>query len=120
MGGVKHRAYLNYLYGITVEEVLPLAVEEDVCKEQGAVCREDYLQREAYQRIYGAELTTLLRCFRDDKGYPHPPSITLSEQKEFTYWLFKHRLQQSDKAKVASDTKKAVEFLRRHRMAKGC
>src|SRR5829696_6479060 len=34
MGPAKHRAMLNFLYGITVEEALQLDVEEDVHKEQ--------------------------------------------------------------------------------------
>jgi hypothetical protein len=33
--------------------------------------------------------------------------------KEFTYWLFKYRLKHGDPARVASDTKKALEWLRR-------
>jgi len=31
--------------------------------------------------------------------------------KEFTYWLFKYRLKHCDKARVASDTKKALDWL---------
>ncbi|GAJ03845.1 unnamed protein product, partial [marine sediment metagenome] len=32
---------------------------------------------------------------------------------EFTYWLFKYRLNHCDKARVASDTKKGLEQLNR-------
>jgi hypothetical protein len=112
VGATKYRALLNYFYGVTIEEVLILTVEEEVCKEQNALvfCQEDYIQQEAYRRIYGADIATLLRHFRDERNYPHCHSITLAEQKEFTYWLFKYRLKQSDKAKVASDTKKAVDY----------
>jgi hypothetical protein len=34
MGHAKYRAHLNYLYGVTLEEMLHLVVEEDVRKEQ--------------------------------------------------------------------------------------
>ncbi len=54
----------------------------------------------------------MLRRFRKKRGYPQLKSISLTELKEFTYWLFKHRLKQCDKAKVASDTKKALDWLR--------
>ncbi|MFC2059874.1 hypothetical protein ACFLTZ_02115 [Chloroflexota bacterium] len=53
----------------------------------------------------------LLKRFRQDKGYPRLKSISLTELKEFTYWLFKYRLKHCDKARVASDTKKALEQL---------
>jgi hypothetical protein len=32
--------------------------------------------------------------------------------KEFTYWRFKYRLDHCEKAKVASDTKKALHWLK--------
>jgi hypothetical protein len=40
-----------------------------------------------------------------------PTQLFLNELNEFTYWLFKHRLGNSDKARIASDTKKALLFL---------
>ena len=36
-----------------------------------------------------------------------------TEAKEFTYWLFKYRLANHDKAKVASDTKRGLQYLNR-------
>ena len=67
---------------------------------------------EAYRRIYAATKAELLKSFRREKGYPQLGSVTLTELKEFTYWLFKYRLKQCDKARVASDTRKAVERLK--------
>jgi hypothetical protein len=55
----------------------------------------------------------LLNQFRKSKGYPRTSSITLSEMKEFTYWLFKYRLENCDRSRVASDTKKAMEYLQK-------
>jgi len=66
---------------------------------------------EVYRRIYGVTKPVLLKRFRQEKGYPQLKSISLTELKEFTYWLFKYRLKQCDKARVASDTKKALEQL---------
>jgi len=116
IGSTKYRAYLNYLYGVTVEEALVLAVEEEIFKEHrtNGFCREDYAQQEAYHRVYGTDVNTLLHQFRIERGYPLQSSLTLTEHKEFTYWLFKYRLKQCDKAKVASDTKKALEYLQCH------
>jgi hypothetical protein len=112
IGGAKYRQYLNYFYGVTVEEALNLAVEAEVRKEwRASGYNEHNLANEAYQRIYGATKATLLKRFRREKGYPKLKSITLTELKEFTYWLFKYRLKNCDKARVASDTKKALEQL---------
>ena len=114
IGDAKYRQYLNYFYGITVEEALILAVESEVRKERrsSGYYREKDTTSEAYRRIYGATKAVLLRRFRRDKCYPQRKSISLTELREFTYWLFKHRLKQCDKAKVASDTKKALDWLR--------
>ena len=114
IGGGKYHQYLNYFYGITVEEALILAVQEEVRKERrtsGYSNREHDVVGEVYRRIYGATKPVLLKRFRREKGYPHLKSISLTELKEFTYWLFKYRLKQCDKARIASDTKKALQQL---------
>jgi len=114
IGSSKYHQYLNYFYGVTVEETLTLAVQEEVRKEKltSGYTGEQDTTDEVYQRIYGATRDNLLRQFRQEKGYPQRKSIGLTELKEFTYWRFKYRLNQCDKAKVASDTKKALERLR--------
>jgi len=113
IGSSKYHQYLNYFYGITVEEALILAVQEEVRKERrtSGYNNEHNLANEVYRRIYGATKAMLLKRFRREKGYPQLKSISLTELKEFTYWLFKYRLKQCDKARVASDTKKALEQL---------
>ncbi|MFC1870444.1 hypothetical protein ACFLYE_04165 [Chloroflexota bacterium] len=113
IGSVKYRQYLNYFYGVTVEEALIQVVQEEVRKERwnwGFNGEKDTID-EVYRRIYGATKDTLLRRFRQEKGYRQPLSISLTELKEFTYWLFKYRLEQCDKARIASDTKKGLEKL---------
>ena len=121
IGDSKYHQYLNYFYGITVEKALILAVHEEVNKEGwiSGYSKELDVTNEVYRRTYGATKTALLKRFRREKGYPQPRSITLTELKEFTYWLFKYRLNQCDKAKVASDTKKALEQLKRQWVGRG-
>jgi len=115
IGNSKYRQYLNYFYGITIEESLILAVLEEVRKERHVFgSNEDETTEEAYRRIYGLTDQALLERFRADKNYPQVKALGLTQLKEFTYWLFKFRLQHCDKAKVASDTKKALERLRQH------
>ena len=113
IGETKYRAYLNYLYGVVVEEALLSTVQEEICKEQAGIGLGHYdrIEEEAFLRIYGADMSTLLNQFRNENNYPESDSITLTEYKEFTYWLFKYRVDRSEKARVASDTKKALSWL---------
>ena len=121
IGDSKYRQYLSYFYGITVEEVLLLEVQEEIHKERLMSSRSNAYDTtdEAYQRIYGATRDVLLKRFRQERGRPQLESISLTELKEFTYWLFKYRVEQCEKAKVASDTRKALEYLRRQWEKKG-
>ena len=117
IGEAKYRAHLNFFYGVTVEEALIMAVEEEACKERRAspFSENGRPAEESYQRVYGSSLDDLLKRFRKEKGYPVRHSMGLSETKEFTYWLFKYRLNNCDKARIASDTKKALNELSRQR-----
>jgi len=115
IGESKYRQYLNFFYGITVEEALFLTKQDEIRKERTSIIapgRSDY-DKEVYTRIYGSGKMELLNQFRKSKGYPRTSSITLSEMKEFTYWLFKYRLENCDRSRVASDTKKAMEYLQK-------
>jgi len=114
IGSSKYHQYLNYFYGITTEEALIWAVHEEVRKERQILVptKEHDHDNEAYRRIYGATKAVLLKRFRREKGYPQLKSTSLTELKEFTYWLFKYRLNHCDKARVASDTKKALTQLK--------
>ncbi len=114
IGSSKYHQYLNYFYGITTEEALIQAVQDEVRKERQLLTfnKEHEHDNEAYRRIYGATKAVLLKRFRREKGYPQLKSTSLTELKEFIYWLFKYRLNHCDKARVASDTKKALTRLK--------
>ena len=115
IGSKKYSQYLNYFYGVTVEEGLQLVVQEEIDKERrthGFRTRQDSTG-EAFYRIYSATQDSLLKDFRQKKGFSYLKSIGISEMKEFTYWLFKHRLKHCEKARIASDTIKALRFLKK-------
>ena len=115
LGPAKYRAHLNFVYGVTVEQALQLAVEEDVHKEQR--CRawafDARTDEPVFHRIYLKGREELLATFREQRNLPHGSEIGFSELKEFTYWLFKYRLRQCDRAKVASDTRRGLAQLAR-------
>ena len=115
LGVDKHRGYLNYFYGVPAEEGLQLAGAREVQKRHisnGNQYQEDFSD-EGFERTYRAPRETLLEQFRDEMGYKATDEMTLTESKEFTYWLFKRRLHRSDGAKAASDTQKGLHEYRR-------
>lgn len=117
LGVEKCRGYLNFHYGVTVEEALQLATELEVLKRQrsnGVEYRSDYSE-EAFSKIYGASKNKLLTMFKKETGLAIGRHITIGDSNEFTYWLFKYRLKASDKARIASDTRKGLDQLERMR-----
>ena len=121
LGVDKHRGYLNFFYGVIVEEALQSATEHEVHKRllsNGNQYQHDFSQ-EAYSKIYRAPRSELLKRFRKEMGFRAKRSMTLTESREFTYWLFKYRLSISDKAKVASDTQKGLQHLQRTKSGPG-
>jgi len=116
IGPCKYQQFLNFLYGIVVEEALVLVAHEEVRKAQQiwAPQAEQEIEDEAYSRVYGTDRGALLTMFRREKGYRKRASISLDELKEFHYWRFKYRLRTAEKARIASDTRKGLEWLREH------
>ena len=114
IGPSKYRTHLNYFYGVLVERFLLLSATEEIRKKKRllGLNNDNGVVDEAYQSIYGATQSTLLRQFRKERHRPQLRSIRLSELDAFTYWLFKYRITMRDKSCVASDTKKALTKLR--------
>ena len=50
--------------------------------------------------------------FRREFKLTRRKKMSLTDLKEFTYWLFKMRLSKWDPARVASDTRKGINTLR--------
>lgn len=114
LGPSKYRAFLNYWYGVVVEEALQLAVEQEVRKRHLARCFSDSedLVEEAFSHLYRSNRTELLAEFRQHAQLLPGDDLSLTHLKEFTYWLFKRRLGLWDPARVASDTQRGIEQLK--------
>jgi hypothetical protein len=126
LGVEKSRAFLNYFYGVIVERALLSAVQEEITKGRVANGREptDRAREEAYARLYGEEHDELWQEFRTTHT-PEPPAQARSTKSDrsisgddvFTYWLFRRRVDNSDPARIASDTRKGLVYLERMRQA---
>lgn len=110
IGASKHRAHLNFLYGVIVEEALQLTVEQEVLKERRSrgTARDEGVEAEVFQRIYGKGCDELLAAYHEDRDLSASDELSYSDLREFTYWLFKYRVNQGDPARVASDTRRAL------------
>lgn len=115
LGGDKYRGYLNYHYGVTVEEALQLACELELRKRDtsnGVRYRGAYSEK-AFPLIYRKTREELLCMFRESETLDPEGVSSMAEHRAFTYWLFKYRWANSDKARIASDTTKGLRQLER-------
>jgi len=120
IGSAKYQAYLNYLYGILMEEMLVLTVMEEIRKRKRGtgLLKDDDTKDEAFLQIYGGNQNELLSRYKKENKEPVLKTISLTDIRGFTYWLFKQRIKRSDKSCVASDTKKALLQLHRYTRVK--
>ena len=114
IGAPKHRAHLNFQYGVTVEELLLLAAELELQKA-GRLSGAGGLQPDvlAYDRVYGKSLEELQLQYATETDTRLTARMRQSELQAFTYWCSKFRLRISEPARVASDTKKALSLMSR-------
>jgi hypothetical protein len=124
VGVDKGRAHLSYFYGVTVEQSLVTAVEEEVTHRRVGAGRplSDHSLELAYEMLYGNTRDQLWEVFKLEAGtlsardgWRHRDEHTLGSEDAFTYWLFKLRMERSDPAKIASDTRKGLAKLERMR-----
>jgi hypothetical protein len=113
LGAAKYRAHLNFRYGVQVEEALQLSVAQEVQKERlSRVWENGHIDDDVCSRIYGATRCELFAGFQQERGLSGD-SVSLGDLHEFTYWLFKHRVNNADPARVASDTRKGLAMFSR-------
>lgn len=110
LGTSKYRAYLNFHYGVVLEEALQLAAEEYVRKRHLArgFSDSEELAEEAFLHLYTKTRSDLLDEYRAEARLGKRQGLNLSDLKEFTYWLHKRRVKYWDPARVAYDTRLAI------------
>ncbi|MDA0353433.1 MAG: hypothetical protein O3A10_14675 [Chloroflexi bacterium] len=120
IGGPKHRAHLNFQYGVTIEELLLLAAELELQKV-GRLAGTGQPQPDvlAYERVYGKKLEELQLLYATETDTRLAARMRQTELQAFTYWCSKYRLRTSEPARVASDTKKALALMSRMDAGRG-
>ncbi len=114
IGAAKHRAHLNFQYGVVVEELLLLAVELELVKSgTSSGAGRPAPDLEAFDHVYAKPLNELKLLYAYDTGSPLAERMSQSELQAFTYWLSKYRVRTGEPARVASDTKKAMAMMSR-------
>ena len=113
LGVSKYSAYLNYHYGVVLEEALQLAAEEYIRKRHTARGYSDSeeLVEDAFRHLYTQSRADLFNEFRLKTGLDRRRGLSLSDLKEFTYWLHKRRVHYWDPARVAYDASLAIRRL---------
>ena len=111
LGEARYKAYLNYFYGIDVEEALVHAVELEAAKAH----RLDRASADVYPLVYGQTLQELLAAYRAERGGKGGDRVRWADWKAFTYWRFRLRLRTQVPARIASDTRKGIALLQRLR-----
>ncbi|MCK5428887.1 MAG: hypothetical protein KAI94_05420, partial [Anaerolineales bacterium] len=71
-------------------------------------CQDPREFEDTYKRIYGKDKESLVSHFNGNSKYTED---SIEKSAEFTYWLFKYRLNNSDKERIASDTQKGLKNL---------
>jgi hypothetical protein len=89
LGTPKYQAYLNYLYGVVVEEALQLAIEEEVAKEghSHVWSAGDREGETVYQRLYGDTQANLLAEYLKERKLEPTERFEMADYKEFTVHL---------------------------------
>ncbi len=116
LGPDSYSAYLTYFYGVTVEEALHCAVELEAAKSHAL---DASASLGIHERIYGRSLGELLAAYAEERGDNPPSRLAWPAYKSFIYWLFRLRVRTSVAPRVASDTRKALDLLRRLRGPEG-
>ena len=114
IGAPKHRAHLNFQYGVVVEEALLLSVELELVKARPINgVTEEPADVQAYDRVYGKPLAELVLLYRADTNLQLGERVRQSDWHAFIYWCSKYRFKSGEPARVASDTRKALALLSR-------
>ena len=89
LGVHKFRGFLNFFYGVTVEEALHAAVEQEILKRHignGVQYRDDFTN-ESFQKIYHEPKDSLFEQFHIESNYSDGDSLSITQSKASEGWI---------------------------------
>ena len=117
------RAHLNHFYGVHIEQCLLAAVQSRIQKQRyskGMPPSDDASDR-AFMGLYEDTEQELWQIFTTenaqrlshlfDEAADDTRSIALDE--EFTYWLFKRRIENTNAPQIAAETQRGLDMMAR-------
>ena len=117
------RAHLNHFYGVQIERCMLTASQSRIDKRRyslGMPPSDDASDR-AFMGLYEDTEDVLWDCFVENNAsrltalFEDLPDDTRSNalDEEFTYWLFKRRIEYTNAAQVAAETQRGLDMLAR-------
>ncbi len=112
IGPAKYRAHLNFQYGVVIEELLLLSAELELQKS-GHLARHGLPPADvhAYERVYGKTFDELKVIYQSEVGEILGDIVSQADTRTMLYWLSKFRIRSAEPARIASDTRKAMNVL---------
>ncbi len=118
LGIDRWRGHLNYFYGVHLEQCLFTAIQNRIHRRRFArgMPLTDDSADEAYEGLYYDEESVLWQKFLDEVVPDNAPiesddCRSLSLDDEFTYWLFKRRIDSTHPAQVAYETQRGLQMM---------
>ena len=117
------RAHLNHFYGVHIEQCLLAALQSRIQKERYAsgMPPSDDASDRAYMGLYEDTEHELWQTFSHENSERLSHLIDASDDEyrsialdeEFTYWLFKRRIENTNAAQVAAETQRGLDMMAR-------
>lgn len=115
------RAHLNYFYGVHIEQCLIAAVQSRIQKRRysNGLPPSDEASDRVFLGLYEETEQTLWDDFLTENSARLSDLIsespeetrTIALDEEFTYWLFKRRIEYTTAAQVAAETRRGLDML---------
>jgi len=111
MGYEKYNSYLSYFYGVLIERSILCCVERENYKKRISNGKSTVnVLNVSYEHIYGYSFLHLYEEYCKKSSVSNEKQYEYDDEN-FTYYCFKKRIEDSEPAKLASDTKKGTIFL---------
>lgn len=117
------RAHLNHFYGVHIEQCLIVAVQSRIQKKRysSGMPPSDDASDDAFLGLYEETEQDLWQEFAAESADRLSDLIaespdetrTIALDEEFTYWLFKRRIEYTNAAQVAAETRRGLDMMSR-------